>query len=129
MALLSPNQLDVTKARKAMEAVLGPLRAGKLTVIVRKPTKIDGRTKTTETTLYSDIPCKLSFSAGKTEEEDQTSTSSAGMVLFVAPDIIIPDGSKCIVKQHGAEYALTSARVKGYESHKEYDVAMFDGWL
>ncbi|QPQ35901.1 hypothetical protein [Lysinibacillus sp. JNUCC-52] len=87
-------------------------------------------TKQDEVTLLSDQKCKLSY-------EKQTSATPTGgpvvisqsIKLFIAPELVIPAGSKIIVTQHGKTTEYTrSGEPAVYMDHQEIVLELFRGY-
>lgn len=84
----------------------------------------DPETKITEqkeVTLQADISCHLSFSGVVTAEGTGTSTDVKQEIkLFLAPEILVPPGSRIEVTQHGATESYSrSGKPAVYSSHQE----------
>ncbi|MET3616597.1 hypothetical protein ABID14_000217 [Peptoniphilus olsenii] len=112
--------------RKAIET----LYIGICSVIVRKTIKnpVTKVSELKEKTVYENLPCRLSFSSAKNNEEELVTSSENTFVLFVAPEIDIPINSKIIVTQNHFEYRLLNAKVKSYATHNEYICSEFVRW-
>lgn len=81
-----------------------------------------GITSNTWTAVYTDIPCRLSFSSIQPNtRSDIVDTVSQTVKLFVSPDVDIPDGSRIEVKRMTGD-VLTfgqSGLPAVYPTHKE----------
>lgn len=120
------------KARmvKAYRKAIETLYTGVANVIVRETIKnpVTKVNELKEKAVYEDIPCRLSFSSAKNNEEEFVTSGENTFVLFVAPEINIPINSKIIVTQNNYEYRLLNAKVKSYATHNEYICSEFVRW-
>lgn len=115
-------------ARKAIESTYD----GICSVIEYQKIK-DENTKITnhiEVTVFSDVPCKLSFETlPPAEQTDTASTISQAVKLFLSPDVNIKSGSKLIVTQHGKTSVYSSSGEPAvYATHQEINLKLFKGW-
>lgn len=90
----------------------------------------NGSTGHSETAVFTDIPCRLSFSA--IPQAGQTDTAAAltqSVKLFTAPEYDIKPGSKITVTQEGrtTDYKSSGAPAV-YRSHQEINLELFRGW-
>lgn len=80
-----------------------------------------GETVFTEKAVLTEQPCRLSFqSRNSAAKDDGYSTISQSVVLFIAPEVEIPSGSKITVTQNGktTDYCR-SGESAVYTSHQE----------
>lgn len=112
--------------------ILQKLWEGKCTVKVRQ-SKVNPVTKKTEfdeVISYTDEPCKLSFETiTSTDENDNAARITQKLKLFIAPEIVIPPGSKITVTQNErtVDYEK-SGEPAVYSNHKEIILNLFKGW-
>lgn len=90
-------------------------------------------TKKEETTVYTDIPCRLSYSKFNNmypaTSSDTASSITQLVKIFLAPEIKIKSGSKIVVTQNGITTAYkSSSEPSYYTSHQEISVELFRGW-
>lgn len=80
--------------------------------------------------VLTDEPCRISYSnVNITEEHDGASKKMQEIKLFCSPDIVIKEGSKIVVTQHGVtETYLRSGTPAVYNSHQEIKLKLFEGW-
>ena len=103
---------------------------GKATVTVKESYKdtVTKVTKTRESVIYADIPCRLSYGSSSTKEwlGDQ---AVAAVTLFTAYDIVIPRGSIVTVTQAGTTEVFNRSGIpKVYRSHREYPLQSVEEW-
>lgn len=92
--------------------------------------KYSGITRKEEVTVAEGLPCKLSFELNyPSEQTDTISVISQRAKLFISPEVMIKNGSKIIVEQHGkkAEYCCCGETAV-YPTHREIRVAPFVKW-
>ena len=114
-------------ARKAIEK----LYIGRCTITEHRQ-QVDEETKQTkfvDVDLFSDIPCRLSFSTLKSTSDETVATVSQTTKLFLAPEINVPAGCKITVTQNGraTEYKQ-SGEPAIYTSHQEIQLQLFQRW-
>lgn len=88
------------------------------------------RTEFSETMVYQNQPCKLSFtSITSTTENNDAAQVTQATKLFVAPEVNIPPGSKIVVTQNGItnEYEK-SGKAAVFTNHQEVPLELFKGW-
>ena len=79
-----------------------------------------GETVFTEKAVLTEQPCRLSFqSRNSAAKDDGYNTVSQSVVLFIAPEVEIPSGSKITVTQNGktTDYCR-SGESAVYTSHR-----------
>jgi len=96
-------------------------------VKVVKPNKSTGYT---ETIIFTDKQCRLSFKTiTSTNPTENASIVKQITKLFIAPEAAIKPGSKIVVTQNGI---TTSYKQSGkpaiYETHQEIILELFDGY-
>ena len=121
------------KARKLIESMY----EGVCTVYVQEKT-VDPDTKETiftESELYADQPCRLSFSAinpvdyTAADKHDNVPAISQSTKLFISPDVSIPAGSKIVVTQNNSTNVYSnSGESARYKTHQEIQLELFQGW-
>lgn len=92
-----------------------------------KPNKSTGHK---EVVVLNDQPCKLSFSTLEVTNQTETAaTLVQKATLFIAPEIVIKEGSKLIVSHKGRIYEYKNSGVAGvFSSHQQIILELFKGW-
>lgn len=89
-------------------------------------------TKMSETALYTDIDCRISFKNNNLNDAQPSDTATAAVQkikLFTYPDKAIPKGSKIVVTQNGVTTAYkSSGEPMMYYTHQEIILELFDKW-
>ena len=90
-------------------------------------------TKKSEVTVYTALPCRLSFNKHNniypSVPSDTASAVSQLVKLFLAPETNIKSGSKIVVTQNGVTTTYKSSGAPSvYVSHQEIPLQLFDGW-
>lgn len=119
-------------SKAEMVARLGfeSLYKGKANIIVRESVRnpITKVTELVERTIQENVPCRLSFSTSKLEDEGLVTSSQSVFTLFIGPEIDTPISSKIEVTQNGKSYEITNSKVKSYKTHNEYICTEFVRW-
>ena len=70
---------------------------------------------------YKDIPCRISFNLQKVDEKELVNSSESVVKLFVAPDVLMKEGSKVIATVNGVvtQYECSTTPFL-YPTHNEY---------
>lgn len=95
--------------------------------------KENGASAFREVTVYSDVPCRVSFgNMGNVNAAQSTGVAVAieqTIKLFINPDITIKAGSKIIVTQNGetVDYHNANPPMK-YATHQEIILDYFKRW-
>ena len=86
-----------------------------------------GETVFTEKAVLTEQPCRLSFQSRNSA--DGYNTVSQSVVLFIAPEVEIPSGSKITVTQNGktTDYCR-SGESAVYTSHQEIALELFEDY-
>ena len=93
-----------------------------------------GRTVFSEQKLHGDIPCKLSYrlsfeTVGAVRDVGDVTAAGQAVKLFLAPDILIPPGSRVVVKRGGQEMAFwRSGAPAVFDRHQEVRVERQERW-
>lgn len=127
---------------KPLKAAVESLYSGTCTVTATTPTfdEITKQTTNTETTLFTNKPCRLSFISAPPSDKlvsfshnlIHSDTPRAHFVdqqikLFIDPALDIPPGSKISVTQNGlTQYFKSSGAPAVYSSHQEIELARLD---
>lgn len=121
-------------ARKQHRKAIELLYEHTCTVIEYKKVK-DPITKTTnskEVIVLEDQPCKISYSTVKSATETENATMLQQVVkLFIAPEIVIKEGSKLVVidKNNNKTESYKNSGVPAiFSSHQEIVLELFKGW-
>lgn len=120
------SKIQVVKHRKAIEV----LYDGVCTVTgMKEVTKESGATGFEPVEICTDKPCRLSFGTSRTNTGEAATETTHEATLFLAPEIVIPAGSRVAVKQHGYtwEYKLSSIPAV-YSTHQEIKFSLKDRW-
>lgn len=83
-----------------------------------------------ESTVQTDIPCRISFSTIKsTELYEGGNRLYQSIKLFTSPTINIKPGSKIVVTQNGVTTAYKNSGESAiYKHHQEIILELFKGW-
>lgn len=127
---------------KPLKAAVESLYSGICTVTATTPTfdEITKQTTNTETTLFTNQPCRLSFISATPSDKlvsfshnlIHTDTPRAHLAdqqikLFIDPALDIPPGSKISVTQNGlTQYFKSSGAPAVYSSHQEIELVRLD---
>ena len=97
------------------------LYEGVCTITLKDTVRENGVTKTVDKVYYENQKCRLSFqSTSASDESDTVSTSYQLIRLFIAPDIVIPEGAKITVTQDGrTDTYKRSSKPMVYSNHQE----------
>lgn len=131
-------------AFKPLKAAVESLYFGTCTVTATTPTFDEStkQTTNTETTLFTDQPCRLSFISAPPSDKlvslSQTLIHSdtprahfanQQIKLFIDPSLSIPPGSKISVTQNGVtSYFKSSGAPAVYSSHQEIELIRLDNF-
>ena len=87
-------------------------------------------TRQEEALVQEGIPCHLSFSSTAPAAGTGTVTQVAQTIkLFLAPELLIPPGSRIEVTQHGrSESYAQSGKAAVYSSHQEIVLDLWKGY-
>lgn len=93
-------------------------------------TKANKSTGKQEVTVIENQPCKLSYSAIKSNDDTESAESLSQITkLFIAPELNIKPGSKIIVKHQNRTLEFQNSGLPGvFESHQEIMLKPFDRW-
>lgn len=90
-------------------------------------------TSKSETALYTDMPCRISFKNNNMNDSQPTETASVPVQkikLFTSPNADIPKGSKIEVTQNNVTRAYkSSGEPMMYYTHQEIILEIFDKWV
>ena len=127
---------------KPLKAAVESLYSGICTVTATTPTFDESTKQTThtETTLFTNQPCRLSFISAPPSDKlvsfsnnlIHSDTPRAHFVdqqikLFIDPALDIPPGSKISVTQNGlTQYFKSSGAPAVYSSHQEIELVRLD---
>lgn len=87
-----------------------------------------GITGYNETATYENIPCRISFGSAAEAAADQAAPEvTQTITLFLAPDIMVPAGSKISVTREGntVDY-FRSGEPAVYKTHQEIKLELFE---
>ena len=119
------------KAKMVVKNSLSKLHTSKCKVIVRRSVKDPVRKirEYKEETVYEELPCRLSFSSSNLDDKGKTTSMNNKMTLFVDSSVFIPEASKILLNQNNVDFILINSKVKTYDTHNEYEVTEFKGWI
>lgn len=85
-------------------------------------------TKQREVIIYDNISCRAIFEDVKSSNDTGDFANTKQVIkLFVASDIVIPEGSKIVIKQEGRIIRSSmSGKPAFYNSHCEYSLDSFE---
>ena len=89
------------------------------------------QSKQTERLLLENQPCRVSFESNSTtiKSNDTVYEKPQTIKLFIAPELIINDGSKIVVVQNGRTEAYKcSGAPRVYITHQEIALEHFERW-
>lgn len=114
------------------ERALQSLWKGKMTVIIRTQTKNETtkQNEFSETVLFENEPCRLSFSSiTPTENSVGAAETAQSVKVFCSQTLDIPAGSKLVIEQNGrvSEYSK-SGEPAVYTYHQEIPLKLFERW-
>ena len=106
------------------------------TAVARRPYRDGNVTRFREEVLFSDVPCRLSFSGASAQslsglesarESASWDEARQSAKLFLAPEREIPPGSKITVTGRGVTRVYArSGQPAVYGSHQEIALALWD---
>lgn len=120
------SKIQVVKRRKAVEL----LYDGLCTITgMQEVTKENGATGFEPVEICTEQPCRLSFGTSRTQTGEAATETAQEALLFLAPDIVVPAGSRITVKQCGYtfDYKLSSTPAV-YSTHQEIVFSLKDRW-
>lgn len=120
------SKIQVVKRRKAIER----LYDGICTITgMQEVIKESGATGFEPVEICTDQPCRLSFGISRTNTGEAATETTHEAKLFLAPEIVIPAGSRVTVKQNDStwEYKLSSTPAV-YSTHQEIRFSLKDRW-
>ena len=117
----------------AFEQAIKSLWNGICTVHVRQASTVssqNGRNAIEEVILHENIPCRISYTEIQTAEPHAHAHKRAQKaVLYIAPNITIPAGSKITITQEGVTEDYERSGVPAvYPHHQEVPLELFKGW-
>ena len=91
-----------------------------------KTTLETGETVFTDSVLYENVPCRISFSSFANGIKDRIKTAPSGSVkLFTSPEYDIPDGARVVVSFQGRTFKYRYAGVSAvYRFHQEINLEL-----
>ena len=94
-----------------------------------------GRTLFAERCIYVDLPCRISFrlsfeTVGAVRDVANAAIRAGQSVkLFLAPEIVVPPGSKILVRRRGHEMEFARTGMPAvFEGHQEVRMERFSNW-
>ena len=95
-----------------------------------------GRSVFQERRLYGDLPCRVSFRlsfetvSGVRDVGEAAVSAGQAVKLFLAPEIVVPPGSKIVVRRRGQEMVFARTGVPAvFEGHQEVRMERFERWV
>jgi hypothetical protein len=91
-----------------------------------KTTLETGETVFTDSVLYENVPCRISFSSFANGIKDRVKTAPSGSVkLFTSTEYDIPDGARVVVTFQGRTFKYRYAGVSAvYRFHQEVNLEL-----
>lgn len=94
--------------------------------------KVNPETKRTESEyklIHSEVPCKLSIKTSYiTDNSETVSTSQQSITLFLSPDIVVPSGSRFLIRHFGRDMKFEQSGLPAvYPDHQEI-ILLYDEW-
>lgn len=125
--ILTPRLIKRT--RRAIER----LYTGTCTIEVKPRLQKDPITKKTAVSdtvvIYKDIPCQLSHLSQTASESRILPQADGQIMLFLAPEIDVPEGSRITVEQAGiTDVYGHSGRPNMFPTHQEITLTIWEGW-
>ena len=95
----------------------------------------NGRNVATERRIHADLPCRMSFRLsfetvrGVRDVGDAAVSAGQAVKLFLAPEIVVPAGSKIVVRRgiHETVFARTGIPAV-FEGHQEVRMERLERW-
>ena len=114
-----------SKARKALESIYEDSCAVFIQEKIQDPDTKE--TKFSETSVHIGQPCRLSFTMVKSASDGHVANVSQAVTLFIAPDVVVPSGSKIVVTQQSGIVTLfsNSGESSKYMTHQEIPLELF----
>lgn len=85
-----------------------------------------------EAMLLEDQPCKLSFEKLTTTDGSPVAAVAQGVTLFLTSDVVIPAGSKIVVRRFNQlerEFTFTQSGEAGvFTNHQEIPLTLWKEW-
>lgn len=117
------------EARKQAKATLGALHTDRCSVYAHIP-RVDETTHETvykEDAVYTDLPCRLSYSVSREVQDGTTPDVQQQITMFLAPDYDIPPGCRIAVTRFGRTVDYTrSGEAKRYDTHQEIAMELWE---
>lgn len=120
------SETTVVKVTRTLER----LYTGTMTVVEHTPvTKTNHSTGFTDTQVLTDQPCRLSFSSSPSATDQDPAKVAQSVKVFYSPTVTVQAGSKVTVTQNGVTSVYKSSGIEAvYDTHKEINLEIFDGW-
>lgn len=85
-------------------------------------------TQFVEVPIAQDEPCRLSYDSPQTAQNTDTATFvDAPATLFIRPDLVVKEGSRVTVTQHGRIVKYKASGVpRVYAGHQEIKLTLWD---
>ena len=95
-----------------------------------------GRSVFTERKIHADLPCRMSFRlsfetvSGVRDVGDAAVSAGQAVKLFLAPEIVVPPGSKLVLRRGVHEMVFARSGVPAvFEGHQEVRMERFERWV
>ena len=114
--------MSLGQIKQAIES----LYSGKATVYtVTYQKNSHGAQERSESALYTDIPCRLSYDRKVSNDQGTTGAILQDITMYCDPSYNIPPGSKIVITQNGATRTYEcSSQSAVYESHQEVELTV-----
>lgn len=101
------------------------------TIYVRRKA-VDGSSHLTdfsETVLFEDEPCRLSFSSISAADGSPVAATAQSVKLFISSELDIPAGCKIVVRRADRELVFEGSGVPAiYSAHQEIPLKLWKEW-
>lgn len=88
------------------------------------------RTENKEVVVLKKEPCRVSYETiSNTSETEMQNNTSQKIKLFIAPEIVIKEGSKIVVRKGNSTETFKNSGIPArYDTHQEIILENFKGW-
>ena len=95
-----------------------------------------GRTVFAERKIYADLPCRMSYRlsfetvSGVRDVGDAAVAAGQAVKLFLAPEIVVPVGSKIVLRRGNQEMVFARTGMPAvFGMHQEVRMERFERWV
>lgn len=88
------------------------------------------RTENKEVVVLEKKPCRVSYETiSNSNETEMQNNTSQKIKLFIAPEIVIKEGSKIVVRKNNSIETFKNSGIPArYDTHQEIILENFKGW-